>query len=128
MSTDEGEFVPMNAASDLETADRYVRALERAEADRLGVRTIEARPFIAHHLRTTEGALEGIRKKRTKVIPSWLMARIRARFVAHLQSEIARLEHEINLARQAGAHHADNDLQAAQAQVVAARKILSRSQ
>jgi len=127
VSTGEGEFVPMNAASDLETADRYVATLEKAEAQRHGIRVVEARPLVARGLQASAGTLEGIRKRRTKVIPSWLMARIRARFIAHLQSEITRLEHEISLAHQTGAHHTDHDLQAAQAQVVAAREILSRS-
>jgi hypothetical protein len=56
------------------------------------------------------------------------MARIRAEFVSVLQNEITRLEHEINLARQVGLDHRDDDLQEAEAQVAAAKEILRAAQ
>jgi hypothetical protein len=117
----------MNAVADMETVHRFARALEDAEARRLGVRISEARISLARRLRTSPGTLENIRRLRTKIVPNWLMARIKSEFVLVLQSEIARLEHDIAIARQTGAHHSDHDLQAAQAQVVAAKEILRAS-
>ena len=114
----------MNAAADIATANRFVSALEKAEAKRHGIRTIDARPIVARQLGTAPGTLEGIRRLRSKIVPNWLMARIKAQFVAVLQEEIARLEHEITVARQVGVPHSDDDLQAAEAQMVAAKEIL----
>ena len=118
----------MNALADVETVHRFARVLEDAEAKRLGVRVSEARMSIARRLRTSPGTLEGIRRRRIKIVPNWLMARIRAEFVSTLQAEIARLEHEINIAQQVGAHHSDDALQEARAQVVAAKEVLRAAQ
>lgn len=124
MSIRDGESNQMNAMADIEAVHRLARTLEDAEAKRLGVRIQEARSSLARRLRTSPGTLENIRRLRTKVVPSWLMARIRAEFVSVLQAEILRLEHEIHISQQIGLDHHDDDLQAAQAQIVAAKEIL----
>ena len=128
MSVRDGDPVQMNAVSDIESVHRFARRLEDAEAKRLGVRIAEARISLARRLRTSPGTLENIRRMRTKIVPNWLMARIKAEFVSVLQNEITRLEHEIILAKQIGAHHSDDALQAAETQVVAAREILKAAQ
>lgn len=128
MSIRDGEINQMNAVSDIEAVHRFARRLEDAEAKRLGVRVTEARISLARRLRTSPGTLENIRRLRTKIVPNWLMARIKAEFVSVLQNEIARLEHEITIAKQIGAHHSDDALQAAETQVVAAREILRSAQ
>lgn len=128
MSIRDGEINQMNAVSDVETVHRLARRLEDAEAKRLGVRISEARISLASRLRTSPGTLENIRRLRTKIVPNWLMARIKAEFVSVLQQEIARLEHEITIAKQIGTPHSDNDLQAAETQVSAAREILRTAQ
>lgn len=124
MSIRDGEFHQMNAVSDIEAVHRFARTIENAEAKRLGVKIPVARKVIARRLRTSPGTLENIRRMRTKIVPNWLMARIKAEFVSVLQQEIARLEHEICIAKQTGAHHSDSALQEAETQVVAAREIL----
>lgn len=124
MSIRDGEFVQMNAAADIATANRFVEVIENAEAKRRGIRVGEARPIVARRLGASPGTLEGIRRLRTKIVPNWLMARIKAQFVSVLQDEIARLEHEITVAKQIGLHHSEDDLQAAEAQMVAAKEIL----
>lgn len=124
MSINDGEFNQMNAIADIEAVHRFARAVEDAEARKLGVRISEARVSLARRLRTSPGTLENIRRLRTKVVPNWLMARIKAEFVSVLQAEINRLEHEITIANQTGSHHSDDVLQAAQAQMVAAKEIL----
>lgn len=128
MSNRDREFIQMNAMTDVEAVHRLARRLENAEAKSLGVKVAEARKIIARRLKTSPGTLENIRRMRTKVVPNWLMARIRAEFVSVLQNEILRLEHEIHLARQIGMDHRDDDLQAAEAQVAAAKDILGSAQ
>jgi hypothetical protein len=126
---DEAHFGPnsMNAMADVEIAGRYARAIEDSEARRLGVRIPMARRNLADRIGVSPGTLRNLRKFNIKAVPAWLMARIRAEFVAILQTEIAKLEHEITIARQTGADYRDDDLAAAQAQVVAARALLNGS-
>lgn len=118
------ESKPMNAMSDVSTVNRYVRSLEKSEARRCGVKESKARVNIASRIGVSPGTLENFRRLRTKIVPSWLMNRIRSELIAVLQSEIQRLEHEVHLARQTGIDHRDDDLQAAEAQVAAAKEIL----
>lgn len=128
MSIRGGEFNQMNAVSDIEAVHRFARTLEDAEARRLGVRVAEARISLARRLRTTPGTLENIRRLRTKIVPNWLMARIKAEFVSVLQAEITRLENEITIANKVGSTHSADVLQAAAAQMVAAKEILRAAQ
>jgi hypothetical protein len=127
VSIDGGEFSQMNASTDIATAERWTKALEFTEAKRLGVDMTEARASIARKLNVAPGTLEGIRRRRTKVVPSWLMSRICGAFVASLQMEIQRLEHEINIARQTGVDPRDDVLRAAETQVAKAKEILNAS-
>jgi hypothetical protein len=124
-SQDQGQFVPMNALADISVAHRLTRSLEQVEARRLNLSIPEARRSVARRLQTSPGTLENLRKLRLKQIPSWLMARIRFEFVAVLQAEIRRLEHEITIAKQTGQDFSCDALAQAEAQVVEARKILS---
>lgn len=124
MSINDGEFDQMNAMTDIDAVHRFARTLEDAEARRLGVSVVEARPYLARRLRTSPGTLENIRRLRTKIVPAWLMARIRAELVSFLQSEVVRLEHEISIHLQTGASHSSDDLASAQAHAAAARQIL----
>jgi hypothetical protein len=124
VSISDGENIQMNAMADIEAAHRFAATLEDAEAKRLGVRRSQARISLARRLRTSPGTLENIRRLRTKIVPAWLMTRIRLELISVLQAEIIRLENEIHIARQIGADHRDDDLQAAEAQVVAAKEIL----
>lgn len=118
------ESKKMNAVSDVSTVNRYTRAIEDIEARRLGVRTIEARERVAGRIGVSPGTLENFRRLRTKIVPNWLMCRLRSELISILQSEIQRLEHEISIHRQTGADYRDDDLSAAEAQVVAAREII----
>lgn len=118
------ESKSMNAISDISTINRFATALENAEARRLGVRVNEARGRLARRLGVAPGTLENIRRLRTKIVPNWLMNKVRAELVAVLQSEVRRLEHEIQLARQTGLDHRDDALCAAETQIEAVRQIL----
>lgn len=115
----------MNAMSDVSTVNRFARRLEDAEARRLGIKTVEARYRIAGRIGVSPGTLENIRRLRTKIVPNWLMSRIRAELISVLQTEMRRLEHEIQLARQIGSDHRDDALASAETQLAAAREILA---
>lgn len=122
------ESKPMNAMSDVSTVNRYIRSLEKSEARHYGIKESRARAKIAGRIGVSPGTLENFRRLRTKIVPNWLMSRIRSELIAVLQSEIQRLEHEVHLARQTGIDHRDDDLQAAEAQVEAAKEILRSTQ
>lgn len=125
-STDDGylESKPMNAMSDVTAINKFARTLEDAEARRLGIKTSDARTRVAGRLGVSPGTLENIRRLRTKIVPNWLMNKVRAEFVATLQMEIQRLEHEIHIARQTGADYRDDALASAETQLASAKAIL----
>lgn len=127
VSIRDGENIQMSAIADIEAAHRFARTLEDAEAKRLGVRASQARVSLARRLRTSPGTLENIRRLRTKVVPAWLMARIRAELVSVLQAEIIRLENEIHIARQIGDDRHPDVLHEAETQIVTAKEILRSS-
>lgn len=125
-STNDGylESKPMNAMSDVTAINKFARTLEDAEARRLGIKTSDARTRVAGRLGVSPGTLENIRRLRTKIVPNWLMNKVRAEFVATLQMEIQRLEHEIHIARQTGADYRDDALASAETQLASAKAIL----
>ena len=125
-STNDGyrESKPMNAMSDVTAINKFARTLEDAEARRLGIKTSDARTRVASRLGVSPGTLENIRRLRTKIVPNWLMNKVRAEFVSTLQLEIQRLEHEIHVARQTGSDYRDDALASAETQLASAKAIL----
>lgn len=120
------ESTKMNAITDVSLVNHYTRTLEDAEARRLGVTTSAARRRIASRIGVSPGTLENIRRLRTKIVPNWLMNKVRAELIAVLQLEIRKLEHEVNLARQSGSNYRDDTLASAETQLAAARETLAR--
>lgn len=119
------EFRQMNSAvSDVETLNGMTRSLERSEARRSGSGIIQARKNIARRLGITADTIENFRSLRAKMVPHWLMNRIRAELISALQLEAQNLEHEIQLHRQAGSHHSGTALVSAETQLAAAREVL----
>jgi transposase-like protein len=115
----------MNASSDVATINHFTATLEKAEAKRLGIKEQQARARIAGRLGVSPGTLENIRRLRTKIVPNWLMNKVRAELVSVLQLEIRRLEHEVNLARQTGSNYRDDTLASAETQLAKARELLT---
>ena len=101
--------------------------IEDHEARRLGVPVTSARSRVANRIGVAPGTLENLRRLRTKIVPNWLMNRIREEFIPVLQSEIQRLEHEVHVARQVGSYHRDDLLASAQTQLAAARQIIDEA-
>jgi len=114
----------MNAMSDVATVNEFARSLEKAEARRLGINEKKARARIAGRLGVAPGTLENLRRLRTKIVPNWLMNRVRSELVSVLQLEIQRLEHEVQLARQTGSGYRDDTLVPAEAHLAAVRQLL----
>lgn len=106
----------MSASGDVQTASGLLNRIE----------ALRGRDGTAARLRAAPGTLENLRRLRLKTVPSWLMERLRTELVAVLSNEVRKLEHEIQIHRQAGSRHSDDDLRAAEAQVSAARKLLER--
>ena len=125
-STRNGRF-DMNAISDVATVNRLARVIEDQEARRLGIPITSARSRVANRIGVAPGTLENLRRLRTKIVPSWMMNRIRAEFIAVLQSEIQRLSHEIQIARQTGTDHRDDLLASAETQLAAARQVFDEA-
>ena len=120
------DFRQMNSATtDVETLNGMARALERSEARRAGTTLTRARKLVARRIGITASAFENFLYQRTKVVPSWLMHRVRAELISVLQLEVQKIEHEIQLHRQIGSDHTDAALASAETQLAAARQILS---
>jgi hypothetical protein len=119
------DFRKMNSAiSDLEVLNGMARSLERSEARRIGTSLTQARKIVARRLGVTSSAFENYLYQRTKVVPNWLMSRVRAELISVLQKEVQNLEHEIQLHKQIGSDHSDDALASAETQLAAARAIL----
>jgi hypothetical protein len=113
------------AVSDVDELNGMARALERSEVRSVGTNLTQARKNIARRLGITADTIENFRSLRTKIVPNRLMNKIRAELISALQLEVQNLEHEIQLHRQTGAHHSSHTLASAEAQLLAARQILS---
>ena len=122
------DFRNMNSAlSDIDSITCMARSLERSEARRIGTSLTLARKSVARRIGVTASAFENFLYRRTKVVPNWLMSRVRAELISVLQLEVQKLEHEIQLHRQIGTDHSDDALSSVEAQLETARKILEGS-
>src|ERR1700730_16177485 len=97
-----------SAVSDVETLNGMARLLERSEVRRLGSKVMQARKDIARRIGITDDQIENFRSLRTKVVPHWLMGRVRAELISVLQLEVQNLEHQIQLHRQTGSDYSGN--------------------
>lgn len=113
-----------SATSDIQTLNGMARSLERSEARRVGTTLTQARKMVARRIGVTASAFENFLYQRTKVVPSWVMSRVRAELVSALQLEVQNLEHELQLLKQTGADHSGNSLVEVETQLAAAREIL----
>jgi hypothetical protein len=119
------ELPPMNSAvADLQNLNTMARSLERSEARRIGTTLMQARKSVSRRLGITPNVFENFLYLRTKVVPNWLMAKVRSELVAVLQMEVRNLEHEIQLHRQTGADYRDDALASAETSLATARELL----
>lgn len=106
------------------TATAFAQALERKERARVSSLQI-ARQRVATKLRIGVGTFENLVRGRVKRIDAAIRDRLQALLVSELEHEIARLTHELELARQGGAHPACDLVGEIETHLAKARALLS---
>ena len=114
-----------NSVPDMNCAVSLARHLEDRERSRVGNRQV-ARRSLAHKLRVGIGTIEHLVRGRVKRVDAAVRDRLQALLVSELEQEIARLTHELEIARQCGAHLASDEISEVETHLVAARAILKR--
>lgn len=108
------------------SAYAIAQSLERREAARAG--SVErARERIAERARIGVGTLENIIRMRVKRIDAAVRDRLQALLIRDLETEIARLTHELEVARQSGAHLTSASISEVETHLARARDLLASS-
>lgn len=115
-----------NATSFVDHARTWGRSLEEREAMRTGKTISEARRVVARKTGVSPGTLENLRNGRLKSIGAHFYERLRTAVIAELHAEIGRLEHEIEITRQAGLVTSGDEVAKAQAALETARALIGR--
>lgn len=106
---------------------QWVEALERDCMQRDGVKLPEARVTIARRLGIAPGTLENIARGRKKSVAGWIEQKIKDAFSNALQSEIRRLEAELELVRARDGGIRDDALASADAALARARELVNEA-
>jgi hypothetical protein len=108
----------------MSTAVAIAQSLERRE--RMRAPTLaHARQRLADKLRIGVGTFENLVRGRVKRIDAEIKRRLDALLVRELEAEIARLTHELSLARQGGAHPACEHVGEIEAHLACARALIT---
>lgn len=113
-------------APNMNCAISLARDLERRERGRVFSVPL-ARQNLARKLRVGVGTIEHLVRGRAKRIDASIRDRLQALLVRELEQEIARLTHELEIARQGGAHLASDEISEVQTLLAAASSLLNRS-
>lgn len=116
-----GKFYPMNATAQ---ARDWARSLEQAEQARSGAGLLAARRVVARRVGTTPAAIEHVVRGRAKRICAALFAALRAAIIDELSREIARAEHDLEMARRCGVDPRSPEMAALVAGAEAARALI----
>jgi transcriptional regulator with XRE-family HTH domain len=92
------------------TARGWAMRLEDAERKRSGCTLPAARGAVAARLGVAPGTLENIRRGRTKGVRASIFERLCLAVADDIQGEIARLEHDLQVARQCVAGTRDGEI------------------
>jgi hypothetical protein len=114
-----------NALAEVSEAQNLVKILVGQEARRTGDR-IRARQNVARALGTAPGTIENIQRSRLTKISGWLRDALRARVIRELESEIARLQHELAVHKQIGVDPRSDEATAVRADLSAVLEVLGR--
>jgi hypothetical protein len=106
------------------SAISIAQTLERRERLR-GVSSQSARETLARKLQVGLGTVENLIRGRVKRIDDTIRGRLQALLVRELESEIARLTHELEIARQGGAHLASEQISEIETHLSRASSLLS---
>lgn len=107
-------------------AQQWERMLVTDEATRSHCLEKEAREIVARRAGISPGTLENLRNGRLKQIAAHVYGSLRGLVIRELEAEIARLEHELTVARQTSVRPDDDAIFAAAAQLAAARQLIGR--
>lgn len=88
--------------SDVDLAAFMARRLERNEARRTGKNKAQARATIADRLGVSPGTFENLDRGRLKDVSSRLVKLLARAFIHDAEQELRRIEHEMEMVRQAG--------------------------
>jgi hypothetical protein len=122
--TNQHEERVVSIAAERDPAFDFAQSLMRRERAK-GVNYDDALPSIAHRLRIGAGTFANIVKARVKRVDGRLRDRLRALLVRELEAEITRLAHELEIARQSGAHLASEQVGEIETHLAAVRSILA---
>ena len=100
------------------------QTLERKERAR-GLSATEARRSVANKVRIGVGTLENLIRGRVKRVDAAIRDRLQALLVRELEGELARLSHELEMARQGGTHPASQHISAIETHLAEARALMS---
>lgn len=100
------------------------RSLERKERSR-GFSQPHARERIAGKLRIGVGTFENIVRNRVKGVDAAVRDRIRDLLISEIQSEITRLDHELQMVRQIGCQLAMDQIREIEAHLGKAKELLA---
>ena len=85
-----------------------------------------AREIVARSLGTSPGTIENLQRGRLKKIAGWLRDALRARVTRALESEIARLQHELSIHQSVGVDPSSHQATAVRADLSAILEVLGR--
>lgn len=108
----------------MSSAVTIARTLERHERARVSS-VQHARQSLAHKLRVGVGTVENLVRGRVKRVDAAIRDRLQALLVRELETEIARLTHELEIARQSGAHLASHQICEVETHLARAREALT---
>jgi ABC-type taurine transport system ATPase subunit len=91
----------MNSAATIEQARALAQGLERRERIQ-GSGVDAARTALARKVGVTPATWRNLVRGRLKRLDAWMRDRLQALLVRELEAEIARLSHELQMARQGG--------------------------
>lgn len=126
-STNRRISTKMNATAEVFSAAADARRLIDGEKRRSGLLADEARERVASRLGVAPGTLENLLLGRLKGVASYLRDRLRSAVIRQIEAEIARLEHDLQMARLGALGPTDDDVAAAEAALEKARAFLNGS-
>lgn len=112
-------------ASEMSTATAIAQSLERKERQHVPNKSM-ARRRLAGKLRIGIGTLENIVRGRVKKIDAEIKRRLDDLLIRELEAEINRLNHELEMAVQVGAHPCSEHISEIEAHLAEARRLLNR--
>jgi hypothetical protein len=107
----------------IEQAREVARSLERRERGRAG-NLDAARASLARRVGVSPSTWRNLALGRLKRLDAWLRDSLQHLLIRELELEIARLEHELEIARRSGAHLASHDVSEIETHLARARAIL----